>query len=215
MSEKIISRNTSKINSDTRTVSEGVSIAKKLVENLNTQGVANPTIDDLIEGTNRYFKKPNQETVKRWVQELLVKNVKEPNVQGIPIDKEKLIDMVQLKGDLEPLTRLLQSSHRIFEDNRLIKTCITVGESGEVTISPKANDFIETRNTRKATNPHQVKVLELVLQLIGTINSIEQLADKRGVAIDKSFDSPLHQLPYIEVENGDVLTPNPDYITMY
>lgn len=215
MNEKVISRNKESISSDTRTINEGVSIAKKMVEFLNSQGVENPTIDELIEGSKRFFKTPSQDTVKRWVQELLVKNVKEPNVQGIPIDKEKLVDMVQLKGSIEPLAKLLQSSHRIFEDNRLIKTCIVIGKNGEVTTTPKAKEYIEARNTRKATTPSQVKVLELVLQLIGTINSIEQLAETRGVGIDRGFDSPLQRLPYIKVENEDALSPNPDYISMF
>lgn len=215
MNEKVISRNEERISSDTATVKAGASIAKELIGFLTSQGVKNPTIDELIEGSKRYFKTPNLDTIKRWVQELLVKNVKEPNVQGIPIDKEKLIDMVQLKEDIEPLAKLLQRSHGIFENSRLIKTCIVICNNGEVEISPKAQKIIEARNTSKASTPNQLKALELVTQLIDVINNIEQLAQNRGVGIEKGLDSPLHQLPYIKLKNGKVLSPSSDYILMF
>lgn len=219
MKENVIFRDNLAISNDTKTVTDALPIVKDIANTLKGLGVKSLSIDEIIEGIRRYNRSPmtqNIDTVGQWVKELLVKQVKEPTVHGIPISREKFIDMVEVKGNMIPLEKLLVTGFRFAHDYPfLVKKCITINTNLEAEINSKHKELIEAMHTKKTSEPTQIEALELVQQLIGTISKIEQLATKHNVYnIDKGMDSPLHGLPYVSLKNGSI-APNPEYILKF
>ncbi|BDX39318.1 hypothetical protein CYCD_26730 [Tenuifilaceae bacterium CYCD] len=183
----------------------------EISKQLKAIGFEKTSIDAMIEGVSRHFKNPKKETVSNWLKELKVKKIDAPKIEGVEISKDKLIEMVEIAGDISKVESAIIEASIILDSSMVIKRYLQLDETGNVSTIENYRKLILEQCTTHTRTQAQNDALGHIESMITSIKALEKIAERSGKGISTDTDSPLFELPYFSRDDNGII-PNSDYI---
>jgi len=213
MEKRLIYVDRGKMNDFIISVKDASGHLNEISKQLKAIGITGISIEEMVNGVKRSFKEPKKETVLNWLKELKVSKVQNPEIAGVKISREKLIEMVEISEDISKIENALSRASHILdgETPMLVKRYLKLGNDGEVNTIESHKKLIQEHCTKHTTNERQNIALEHIQSMISSINAVEKIAEKKGESITIDSSSPLFKLPYFSYSDSGI-APNVDYI---
>lgn len=215
MEKKNVYRDRTAIREAKTFIADAATSLNNISNHLVALEVKSPTVNEMIDLINKHFKKPNSETVTQWLKETKAGRIENPEINGLPIDRKKLIDLIEIKGDVQPLTQAIWNANYLSQNIGLVKSCLIANKSGVIEPIQNYTVIIEKRYTSTTNNPLQNEVLNHINTLVSSIKAIEKIASERGCELGLQVESPLRELPYIKITENLEIVPNEGFIAFF
>ena len=215
MESKLIYKDKEAIRREIVAINGSLEVMNEIASNLVTHGIKKIRVSDILDGVDRVYKSKTQkiEALTLWIKELRVKELDTPKIEGIEIKKEKLIEMVELKADVQKIFQLVSTASALTIDYaHSLKTYLKVDSNGMLKPIDNYRELINKKHSKFA-NANQLEITKAIEGLIKCLNEIHSIAEKKGVFIGNEINY-LSELPYI-IKDDTGYHPSDEFIGQF
>ena len=201
MKKHLVSRDTEKIKEYMSFLEKTCPFILNTFNCIKQTGV-NPELSDVVNIFNTTIMGSMQDKqyaqyIETFLREKLVASVPEPQISGIKISREKLLEMVELP-DCKPIIDCLYKM-KTATNNKRVNICFYTIEDGVVSVSSSAINSITDMFSFYVENKKALEVYNIVKTIVDSLNSLEEKSDTRKY---ESKDTAADAFSFLILKNG-------------
>ncbi|HCT31516.1 MAG TPA: hypothetical protein DIW31_12505 [Bacteroidales bacterium] len=215
MEKKLIYKDKEAARREIVAINGSLNVMNEIANSLLEHGIKKIKVSNILEGVERVYKARTEkiEALVLWLKELRVKELDAPKIEGIEINKEKLIEMVELKTDVQKLFQLVNTASALTIDySHSLRTYLKVDSKGVINPIDNYRELIIKKHSKFA-NANQLEITSAIEELIKSLNKIHSVAEKKGVFISGDINY-LSELPYL-IKDDTGYHPSTEFISKF
>jgi hypothetical protein len=206
MSKVLICKNDRQIQGELENATKGKIYLQEVYNAFSAINIM-PTLDDMSECLNALRNHYAIDELENWVLEYYTQNIENPNIEGIPLSRDKLKSIIENPNcstlyDKISLFRWNSFDFRV--TNGLDLSFYYVVEDGQIELKENISETLTEMYSSYAETAKEQELLSKINLVVDACTEFYEYAKNKNLEGYSGFVSMLSNLPFLDQQNGTI-----------